>query len=55
MNANKKKAMLVHEMDNNTYLQALKNCYTISPKAYNLVNNINKPPKSIREQTITVV
>jgi len=41
MDANKETVVLVHELDNNTCLLALKDCYTINPKTYNLVSNIN--------------
>jgi hypothetical protein len=36
------RVMLIHDkQENNTCLQALKNRYTIGPKAYNHVSNIN--------------
>ncbi len=41
MNVNNERVMLVHELNSNTCLQALKNYYIISPKTYNLVSNIN--------------
>jgi hypothetical protein len=41
MNANNERVMLVHELNINTYLQALKFFYIIDPKTYNLVSNVN--------------
>jgi hypothetical protein len=41
MNAHNEKVVLVHDLDNNTYLQTLKNYYIINPKAYNILSNIN--------------
>ncbi len=41
MNANNVSIMLIHELDNNTCLQALENYYMVGIKAHNFVNNIN--------------
>jgi len=42
MNTNNEMAMLIHDkLESNTCFQALKNYYTIGPKAYNRVSNIN--------------
>jgi hypothetical protein len=41
MNANNVSSMLVHELDNNTYLQTLENYYMVGLKAHNFVGNVN--------------
>jgi hypothetical protein len=46
--------MVVHELDNNTCLQALENYYMVGLKTHNFVSP-DTPPKWIKKQTMATL